>query len=121
MPDIRFIFCHGNGVMLILLGRIAGFLDYPAVGQQRLDAMFPDGIRAEFSKLYFDCAQAYAPEIFDMLRKIVPKSQLLFGSDYSYIPIRHGVGQFGKLALPASTRTMILGGNAAALLPRWQA
>ena len=56
-----------------------------------------------------------------MLRKFVPKSQLLFGSDYSYFPIRRSVGQFGKLALPASTRKMILGGNAAALLPRWQA
>ena len=120
MPDIKFIFCHGGGVMPILLGRIAGFADYPAVGKARLDAMFPEGVYAEFSKLYFDCAQAYAPEAFELIRKIVPSSHLLFGSDYSYFPIRHSVEQFGQLKLPQSARRMIQGDNAAALLPRWR-
>ena len=120
-PDIKFIFCHGGGVMPLLLGRIAGFSDWESVGHERLDEMFPDGIYAEFSKLYFDCAQAYAPETFDLVRKIVPQSHLLFGSDYSYFPIRHSVEQFAKLKLPTGAAKMILGGNAATLLPRWQA
>ncbi len=107
--------------MPLLLRRIAGFSDWESVGQARLDALFPEDIYTEFAKLYFDSAQAYAPEAFDLLGKVVPRSHLLFGSDYSYFPIRHGVEQFGKLDLPASPRKMSQGDNAATLLPRWSA
>ena len=120
MPDIRFIFCHGGGVMPMLLGRIAGFDDWRAVGPERLNRMFPDGIYAEFAKLYFDCAQAFAPEAFDLLRKVVPATHLLFGSDFSYFPVAHSAEFFGKLQMPPSLRAQIASTNAAALLPRWR-
>jgi len=121
MPDIKFIFCHGGGVMPLLLGRIAGFSDWKSVGPDRLKTLFPDGIYSEFSKLYFECAQAYAPEAFDLVRKVVPPAHLLFGTDYSYFPVSHAVEQFKSLALPSDLRRMIAGANAAAILPRWQA
>lgn len=120
MPDIRFIFCHGGGVMPILLGRIAGFNDWKSVGPDRLAELFPQGIYAEFAKLYFECAQAYAPETFDLVRKVVPPTHLLFGTDYSYFPVAHAVGQFNALQMPDDLRRRIRGANAAALLPRWQ-
>ena len=120
MPDIRFIFCHGGGVMPMLLGRIAGFDDWRAVGPERLKRMFPDGIYAEFAKLYFDCAQAFAPEAFDLLRKVVPATHLLFGSDFSYFPVAHSAELFGKLQMPPSLRAQIASTNAVALLPRWR-
>ncbi|WP_250514644.1 amidohydrolase family protein [Caballeronia sp. INDeC2] len=120
MPDIKFIFCHGGGVMPILLGRIAGFDDWKSVGPQRLAELFPQGIYAEFSKLYFECAQAYAPEAFDLVRKVVPSTHLLFGSDYSYFPVAHAVNQFKALDIPDDLRRKIRGSNAATLLPRWQ-
>ena len=119
LPDLKFIFCHGGGVMPILLGRLAGFTGWQSVGPERLKALFPDGVYAEFGKLYFECAQAYAPETIEMLLKIVPPSHLLYGSDFSYFPISHSVDLFRSLSLPDELRTMIAGANAAAILPRW--
>lgn len=120
MPDIRFVFCHGGGVMPILLGRIAGFNDWKSVGTDRLAELFPQGIYAEFAKLYFECAQAYAPEAFELVQKVVPPGHLLFGTDYSYFPVAHAVGQFNALQIPDNLRQRIRGANAAQLLPRWQ-
>jgi len=120
LPGIRFLFCHGGGVMPILLGRLAGFSGWASVGQDRLAALFPDGVYAEFAKLYFECAQAYAPETFALLRSIVPATHLLYGSDYSYFSIAHSMERFGQLDLTAHERELIGARNAMALLPRWE-
>jgi predicted TIM-barrel fold metal-dependent hydrolase len=118
-PDIQWLFCHGGGVMPILLGRIAGFTGWHAVGPDRLNALFPDGIYAAFARLHFELAQAYAPETYAMLRSIVPATQFLYGSDYSYFQMAHSLERFEALAMPASERAMIASGNAGRLLPRW--
>jgi len=120
LPNVRFIFCHGGGVMPMLLGRIAGFNDWSAVGPERLKVLFPDGVYAEFAKLYFDCAQAFAPESFQMLRTVIPSTHLLFGTDYSYFPMAHSVELFAKLQMPLDLRKQIASASAATLLPRWK-
>lgn len=119
-PDIRFIFCHGGGVMPLLLGRFSGFSGWKTVGSTKLAELFPDGIYAEFAKFYFDCGQAYAPETIALLQRIVPASQLLFGTDFSYFPISHSVAEFTALDLTPDVRAGIAGGNAAALFPRFK-
>ena len=119
-PDIRFIFSHGGGAMPFLMGRIAGFAGWRTVGPEKLAELFPDGIYAEFGKLYFECAQAFAPETINLLRQIVPVAHLLFGSDFSYFSIAHGVEQFCKAQLDEEARKAIGGENAAALFPRFQ-
>jgi predicted TIM-barrel fold metal-dependent hydrolase len=117
-PNIRFVLCHGGGVLPILLGRFAGFSGWPAVGPERFAALFPDGVYAEFAKLYFECAQAYAPETIAMLRSVAPESHVLFGSDFSYFPIAHSVTAFNALDLPEPLRSGIAHDNAAAMFPR---
>ena len=118
-PDIRFVFCHGGGVMPLLVGRITGFAGWKTVGAEGLARMFPDGLYEEFAKLYFDCAQAYAPETMALLQRIVPRSHLLFGSDFSYFKIAHSIEQFSALGLEPEARNAIGGGNATALFPRF--
>ncbi len=119
-PDLRFIFSHGGGVMPLLIHRIAGFTDWDAVGPERLRTLFPNGIEAEFRKLYFEGAQAYSPVNMDALMKLVPASHILFGTDYDRFPIAHSIRLFEALRLPANVRRGIERENALALLPRWR-
>lgn len=118
-PNIKFIFSHGGGVMPILIGRLDGFVDWKPVGAQNLKELFPDGIYGEYRKLYFECAQAYAPETMQMLREILPGDRLLYGSDFSYFPMAHSLDLVKKLELPAIVRQALLGGNAASILAKW--
>ncbi len=117
-PGIRFIFCHGGGTMPALLGRIAGFDGWDTIGAETLERTFPGGIHAGFAHFYYECAQAYAPEMFALLRRVTPASHLLFGSDYSYFPVGHSVEQLRALGLDGDTHSAVAGGNAASLFPR---
>lgn len=117
-PDIRFIFCHAGGVLPSLIGRIAGFSGWPVVGPKRLEAIFPDGIETEFARLYFECAQAYAPEAFEMLARMVPRSHMMFGSDYDNFPISHSTSRVDSLGLDAEQYDAHCRGNALELLGR---
>lgn len=117
-PGIRFIFAHGGGVMPILLGRFAGFGGWDTVGPDGLARLFPKGVREEFARFHFECAQACAPEVFAMLHRLVPASHILFGSDFSYFPLAHAAAEFTALDLDAAARRAIARDNAAALLPR---
>lgn len=118
-PRIRWIFAHGGGVMPLLVERIKGFKDWPAVGEAGLKATFPDGIAAEFQRLYFECAQSYAHPNIDAIRTLVPDNHLLFGSDYPVFPLDHATTGFAGLDLSRSTRGAIGRASAAAILPRW--
>jgi len=105
--------------MPALLGRIAGFGGWDSVGPETLERTFPGGIHAGFAQFYYDCAQACSPEMFQLLRRVVPTSHLLFGSDYSYFPVAHSVKQLSDLELGEETAAAVAGGNAVALFPRF--
>ena len=119
-PAVRFIFSHGGGVMPLLLSRITGFSDWPAVGPEKLRQLFPQGIEAEFRQLYFELAQAYDSVNFEALRKLVPSKHILFGTDYNRFPIAHSVALFEKLHISAALRRSIERENAVALFPRFR-
>ena len=115
-PRIKFVFCHGGGALTPLLARLEGFTGWFECGPERLAQMFPEGLEAEFRRLYFECAQAYAPEQMALLMRRVPTSQILFGTDYDRFPIRHSVERLAQLDLPQDTRAAIEHGNARRLL-----
>jgi predicted TIM-barrel fold metal-dependent hydrolase len=119
-PRIRFIFCHSGGVMPLLIKRVEGFTAWNAVGPERLQAMFPNGLEAEFRTLYFEGAQGFDRVNYDAITRLVPTSHILFGTDYNRFPIGHTVRIFEALRLPASVKRAIERGNAEALLPRWK-
>ena len=118
--NVRFIFSHGGGVMPLLTSRIEGFTDWPAVGREKLRELFPDGIKTEFARLYFEGAQAYDPVNFDVLRKLVPPAHILFGTDYNRFPIGHSVALFERLPIAPALRRAIERENALALFPRFR-
>ncbi len=117
-PDIRFIFCHGGGAFTSLLSRITGFEGWFEIGPDKLAEFFPHGVEAEFKQLYFECAQAYAPQNMALLRSLVPDSQILFGTDFDRFSLAHSVRQFEHLQLPADVRLAIASGNARRLFTR---
>ena len=47
----------------------------------------PDGIEAEFRRLYYDTANATHPAAMAALQKLVPMSQISYGTDYPYFPL----------------------------------
>ena len=106
--------------MPLLLSRIEGFTDWPAVGQEKLRELFPDGVKNEFARLYFEGAQAYGPRNFDAMRKLVPPAHILFGTDYNLFPIRHSVALLEKLPIAPTLRRAIERENALVLFPRFQ-
>jgi len=121
LADIRFIFAHDGGTMPMLVGRIAGFAQSGRADfRAKFRDLFPDGVEAEYRKLYFDTAQGYYPVNFEAMRRLVPDSHILFGSDYPYFSIAEAVAGLEKLKLPSPLKGAIERANAQALFPRWR-
>jgi predicted TIM-barrel fold metal-dependent hydrolase len=78
-PDIRFIFSHAGGTMPFLIERLVSLAKTPQYAAQ-----FPKGYTAEAVKFYYDTAQASNPAAMSALRKVVPVSQIVFGTDYPF-------------------------------------
>lgn len=118
-PRIRFIFSHDGGVMPLLVDRVAGLGNWPAVGEAGLKELMPGGIHAEFKQLYFECAQACSATNMTALRSQVADTQILSGSDYPIFSLAYGAEMFAGIALPQQARRAIVSENVASLLPRW--
>jgi 6-methylsalicylate decarboxylase len=115
--DIKWIFSHGGGTIPFLAGRIEAFYDEKA---RAPGGFAPDGIEAEFRRLYYDTANATHPAAMAALQKLVPMSQLSYGTDYPYFALNQ-IDNLRKLGLPQSDLDAIASGNAARLLPRLKA
>lgn len=112
--DIKWLFSHAGGTVPMLAGRMDYFFKF------RPDAksIAPDGYEAEFQRLYYDTANATHPASMAALLKLVPESQVVFGSDYPYVPIDTQAAAIRKLGLAESTAQAIESGNAVNLVPR---
>jgi predicted TIM-barrel fold metal-dependent hydrolase len=114
-PDIRWIFSHGGGTAPFLSERLvrAGRLKH-------LEAHVPNGVMAELQRFYYDVAQVAHPMALAALTRMVPISQILWGTDF---PFRFGweyVKGLGEFFNESDLR-QIGRDNALALLPRWRA
>ena len=109
--DIRFIFSHGGGDVPMVMGRLH---DY---APKNIAEKAPNGIDYELQRLFYDIAgTAYRPAIA-ALTKLVPVTQILFGSDNPFVPLERTAQGMKELDLSAAELQAIGRDNALALLP----
>jgi predicted TIM-barrel fold metal-dependent hydrolase len=113
-PDLRFIFCHAGGAMPVLAARTGAFVQR----HREIADRVPNGVPYELKKLYYDIANSTNSSSMAALMNLVPTSQMLFGSDFPYVPAAvtaNGLDHFGLSVndLQATNRE-----NAARLFPR---
>lgn len=93
-PNITWIFSHGGGVMPYIIERFfqggASAEIVPGIVTKGQDSPpvknGPKGedVLRELRKMYYDTAQSSNPVAMAALRKVVPVSQIVFGTDYWY-------------------------------------
>jgi 6-methylsalicylate decarboxylase len=115
--DIKWIFSHGGGTIPFLAGRIEAFYDKKG---RAPGGFAPDGIEAEFRRLYYDTANATHPAAMAALTTLVPFSQISYGTDYPYFPLDQ-INNLRKFGLKPSDLAAISSGNAERLIPRLNA
>ena len=115
--DIKWLFSHAGGTIPMLAGRIDAFYARAAANGDKDKSFAPDGILAELRRLHYDTANATSPPSMAALMKLVPTSQITFGSDYPYFPLSQ-IESVRKMGLPAADVAAIESGNAVRLVPR---
>ena len=117
--DIRFIFCHGGGMLLPIVQRLQGAAAQmtPEERARRL----PNGIDHELQRQYYDVASiGFNPAGMAGLRKLLPSSQLLYGSDEPFSSTQQMSKALASLDFTADERAALQRGNALRLFPRLQ-
>ena len=80
-PNVRLIFVHSGGTLPVLAGRIND--RFP---KDRADRV-PNGVMYEVKKLYYEVAHATYAAPLAALTKLIPVSQILFGTDFPAEPM----------------------------------
>jgi 6-methylsalicylate decarboxylase len=111
-PDVRFIWSHSGGTLPFLIGR---FIREQVV---RKDPRMPDGPEPIIRKYFYEIAQGNEPGQFAALLKIVPVSQLMFGSDFPYREAAEAANGLDAYGFRSADRAAINRQNALQLLPR---
>ena len=112
-PNIRWIFSHGGGTTPFLLSRFT-----TAEANMKDKSRLPNGVVAELRKFYYDTAQANHAGALAALMKLVPVSQVVFGTDF---PFRRAVEELAGITsygFSAADVRAIEGGNMLRLLGR---
>src|SRR6185312_11330814 len=101
-------FSHAGGTIPMMAGRIDAFYSH----SPKIKEMAPDGIFAELARQHYDTANATSVPAMTALLKLVPVSQVTYGTDYPYFPLDQNK-DLQKLGLSAADVTAIESGNAA--------
>jgi predicted TIM-barrel fold metal-dependent hydrolase len=117
-PDLRFIFSHGGGTLPMIMMRIVGSMNRPAM--KEIAARIPKGVMHELHRQYYDTASVATPPAMAILSKLLPMSQILFGSDYPFWPIAWIADNLQKLELSPADLRAIERENALRLFPKYE-
>jgi len=116
-PNVRMIWSHAGGTMPFLVERFTQMAQSAQFAPQ-----FPQGFIGAAGKFYYDTAQTSNPVAMSALRKVVPLSQIVFGTDYPFrTSAEHVKGLQGCGVFSAADLRLIDRENALPLLPRFKA
>jgi 6-methylsalicylate decarboxylase len=110
--DIKWLFSHAGGTIPMMAGRIDAFYGR----RPNLKEFAPDGIEGELKRLHYDTANATSAPAMAALTKLVPISQITYGSDYPYFPLDQ-ITNLRHLGLTEEQLRDIGSGNATKLIP----
>jgi 6-methylsalicylate decarboxylase len=115
--DIRFIFTHAGGPLPVLAARLEQQMRHPEFA-----ARIPNGIAYELKKLHYEVANStVSAPAMAAIAALVPPSQLLFGTDFPYVPMEKTVGGLAALGYAPEMLRAINRDNAEKLFPRFGA
>jgi predicted TIM-barrel fold metal-dependent hydrolase len=111
--DIKWLFSHAGGTIPMMAGRIDAFYGK----RPNLKEFAPQGIFGELQRLHYDTANATSAPAMAALLKLVPASQVTYGTDFPYFPLDQIAG-LRHLGLSAEQIRGIESGNAMRLIPQ---
>jgi 6-methylsalicylate decarboxylase len=114
--DIQWIFSHGGGTLPSLAGRIVQM----TARQPEIPTAAPQGVEAEFRRLNFELANAANPASMAALMKLVPMTNILFGTDFPFVPMDVTANGLKAAGLNPGDLAAVSRENATRLLPRWK-
>ena len=115
--DMRIIFSHGGGTLPFLTER---FLRLP-MANKNLASRVPNGVEAALKRFYYDTAQAAHPYALASLTRLIPVSQIVFGTDFPYRTAIDHVKGLTDYGFSANDLQSIDRDNALRLLPQLRA
>jgi predicted TIM-barrel fold metal-dependent hydrolase len=133
-PNIKFIFSHGGGHMPFVIERfvngtaeeiVPGIVTKGQGGtgvlHSNYPAKVPKGVLYELRRQYYDTAQASNPVAMGALRKVVPVTQILYGTDYWFrTAAETGRGLVTNKVFNAEELRMINRGNVERIIPKYK-
>lgn len=112
--DAQFIFSHAGGTLPFLTERLVRL----PVQNPAMQTRVPRGVLTELKRFYYDTAWSAHPMALASLTRLVPTSQVLFGSDYPYRTGEDHVKGLMDYDFTTADRRAIDRDNALRLLPR---
>jgi 6-methylsalicylate decarboxylase len=113
-PDIRFIFSHAGGTIALLADRLQTFRN----STPNLAQGTPDGVLPILRRLYYDIASVVNPRTVAALLAMAPISQVLFGTDYPFVPVPATTNALDRYGFAPAELRAINRDNALRLFPR---
>ncbi len=114
-PNIRMIFSHGGGTMPFLVERFTGM-----ARSAQFAPKFPQGFGGAAAKFYYDTAQVANPAAMSALSKVVPISQIVFGTDYPFRTAAEHVKGLKECGVFSPKDLQAIDQNALRLLPKFR-
>ena len=116
-PDIRWIFSHSGGVTPFLLSRFERHM----IDAKDAKEKAPNGPLHELRKFYYDTAQGNHEGALLALLKLVPPSQVLYGTDFPFRDGAEVIGGLSKHGFSSGDLRAIDRDNALRLFPKLKA